>query len=184
MALYEFEGRRPRIGRSSYVHPAATLIGGVTIGERCYVAAGAVLRADWEDITVGDGSNLQEGVIVHIRAAMAGEASVPTVLGPDSHVGHGAILHAVTLGRHVLIGMGAIVQDRCVLGNDAIIAPGAVVREGTQVPPRTIMVGVPAKPVREITDEERAYWMEGTRLYQELAARSLAGLRRIDRADA
>src|SRR5919199_2621454 len=83
MALYEFEGRRPRIGRTSFVHPAATLIGRVVIGERCYVGAGAVLRADWEDITVGDGSNLQDNVVVHIRAAMLGRPSTPTRLGVD-----------------------------------------------------------------------------------------------------
>ncbi|HZU07509.1 MAG TPA: gamma carbonic anhydrase family protein [Chloroflexota bacterium] len=180
MALYEFEGRRPTIGRTSFVHPAATIIGGVTIGEHCYIGAGAVLRADWEDIWVGDGSNIQENAVVHIRAPMAGQPGVPTRLGENSHIAHGAIIHAATLGRHVLVGMGAIVQDRCVLGDDAIVAPGAVLREGTEVPPRAIVVGVPARIVREVTEAERAYWLEATRRYQELAARSLAGLRRLD----
>ncbi len=180
MALYEFEGRRPRIGRTSFVHPAATLIGGVVVGERCYVGPGAVLRADWEDINIGDGSNVQDNCVLHIRAAMAGQPSVPTILGEDSHVGHGAIIHAATLGRHVLVGIGAVVQDRCRLGDDSIVGPGAVLREGTEVPARAIVVGVPAKVVREVTDAERAYWLEATRQYQDLAARCLVGLRRID----
>jgi phenylacetic acid degradation protein len=180
MALYEFEGRRPVVGRTSFVHPEATLIGAVTIGEHCYVGPGAVLRADWETITIGDGSNVQDNCVLHIRGAVLGQPSVPTILGENSHVGHGAIIHAATLGRHVLIGMGAIVQDRCVLGDDAIVGPGAVLREGTEVPPRTIVVGVPARPVREVTDEERAYWLEATRHYQDLAARCLVGLRRVD----
>jgi carbonic anhydrase/acetyltransferase-like protein (isoleucine patch superfamily) len=180
MALYEFEGRQPAVGRTSFVHPAATLIGGVTIGEGCYVGAGAVLRADWEDIVVGDGSNVQDNCTIHIRGVLLGQPSVPTILGEQSHVGHGAIIHAATLGRHVLIGMGAIVQDRCVLGDESIVGPGAVVREGTEVPPHSILVGVPAKIVREVKPEETGYWQEATRMYQELAARSLAGLRRID----
>ncbi len=180
MPLYEFEGRRPVFGRTSFVHPDAVLIGSVTIGENCYVGAGAVLRADWEDIVIGDGANVQDNCVIHIRGAMLGHPSVPTRLGNNSHIGHGAILHACTLGEHVLVGMGAIVQDRAVLGDDAIVGPGAVVREGAEVPARTIVVGVPAKPVRGVTDEERAYWWEATRMYQELAARSLAGLRRVD----
>jgi carbonic anhydrase/acetyltransferase-like protein (isoleucine patch superfamily) len=180
MALYEFEGRRPAVGATSFVHPAATVIGAVTLGERCYVGAGAVLRADWEEIRVGDGSNVQDNAVIHIRGAMLGHPSIPTVLGPDCHIGHSAVVHAATLGRHVLVGIGAIVQDRCVLGDDAIIGAGAVLLEGTEVPARKILVGVPAKVVGEVSDEQREYWLEATRMYQRLAARSLAGLRRID----
>lgn len=179
MPLYEFEGRRPVVGRTSFVHPMATLIGDITIGERCYVAAGAVLRADWEAIVVGDGSNIQDNAIVHIRAAFLGHPSVPTILGPDSHVGHGAVVHAATLQRHVLIGIGAVVQDRCVLGDDCIIGAGAVLLEGTEVPARKIVVGVPGRVVGEVDDAQRAFWLEATRMYQDLAARSLAGLREI-----
>ncbi len=180
MALYEFEGQRPVVGATSFVHPAATVIGAVTIGERCYVGAGAVLRADWEAIHVGDGSNVQDNAVLHIRGAMLGQPSVPTILGPDCHVGHSAVIHAATLGRHVLVGIGAIVQDRCVLGDDAIVGAGAVLLEGTEVPARKVLVGVPARVVAEVSDEQRDYWLEATRMYQRLAARSLAGLRRID----
>jgi phenylacetic acid degradation protein len=90
------------------------------------------------------------------------------------------VIHAATLGRHVLVGIGAIVQDRCVLGDDAIVGAGAVLLEGTEVPARKILVGVPARVVGEVNDEQRDYWLEATRMYQRLAARSLAGLRRID----
>ena len=180
MALYEFEGKRPVVGRTSYVHPAATVIGAVTIGERCYIGAGAVLRADWEEIIIDDGSNVQDNAVIHIRGAMLGHPSVPTRLGRDSHIGHGAIVHAATLHRHVLVGIGAIIQDRCVLGEDAIVGAGAVLLEGTEVAARKIVVGVPARVVGEVSDEQREYWLEATRMYQDLATRSLAGLRRLD----
>ncbi len=180
MPLYEFEGRRPTIGAGSFVHPDAVLIGRVVVGERCYIGAGAVLRADWEDIIVGNGSNVQDRAVIHVRAAMAGRPGVPTVLGPNSHVSHGAVIHAATLHTHALVGIGAIVQDRCVLGDDCIIGAGAVLLEGTEVPPRKIVVGVPGKIIGEVTDAQREFWLLGTRMYQELAARSLAGLRRIE----
>ncbi|HEY7067983.1 MAG TPA: gamma carbonic anhydrase family protein [Chloroflexota bacterium] len=180
MALYEFQGRRPTIAAGSFVHPAATLIGAVTLGANCYVGAGAVLRADWEEIRIGDGSNVQDNAIIHIRGAMFGHPSIPSVLGPDSHVGHAAVIHAATLGRHALVGIGAIIQDRCVLGDDCIVGAGAVMLEGMEVPARKILVGVPARIVGEVTDEQRDYWLEATRMYQRLAADSLATLRRID----
>lgn len=180
MPLYEFEGRRPTIGAGSFVHPDAVLIGNVQVGAGCYIGAGAVLRADWEDIVVGDGSNVQDRAVIHIRGAMAGNPSVPTILGPNSHVSHAAVLHACTLHEHALVGIGAIVQDRCVLGVDCIVGAGAVLLEGTEVPARKIVVGVPGKVIGDVRDEMRAFWLEGTRMYQELATRSLAGLRRID----
>ncbi|HZR97631.1 MAG TPA: gamma carbonic anhydrase family protein [Chloroflexota bacterium] len=180
MALYEFDGRRPTIGRTSFVHPAATVIGAVTIGENCYIGAGAVLRADWEAIHIGDGSNVQDNAVIHIRGAMLGHPSIPTILGPDSHIGHSAVIHAATLGRHVLVGIGAIIQDRCVLGDDVIVGAGAVLLEGMEVPARKILVGVPARIVGDVTDEQRDYWLEATRMYQRLAGDSLANLRRVD----
>ncbi len=174
MAIYEFEGKRPHIAASAFVHPEAVLIGGVTIGEGCYVGAGAVLRGDWGDIVIGPGSNVQENCVFHSRP------DETVTLGPNSHVGHGAILHGATLGDHVLVGMGAILGDGVRIGDGCIIGAGCVLLEGTEVPPSRLVVGVPGRVVGEVSAEraEQAWW--GTRLYQTLPTRCQAGLRRLD----
>jgi len=174
MPLYEFEGRRPRIGRTSFVHDTAVVIGSVTIGESCLVCAGACLRADWGELIIGDGSNIQENVVIH-----AGVESVMR-LAPNSHIGHGAILHNCQLEEHVVVGMGAIVQDHARVGANSLIGAGAVVAPRTEIPPGTIAVGVPAKVVREVDETMAALTWNGTRLYQTLPGRCAESLKRID----
>lgn len=178
MPLYEFEGRRPRIGSTSFVHDEAVLIGKVTIGEGCYVAAGAVLRADWGEIEVGDGSNIQENVVIHARPEAV------TRLAGDSHVGHGAILHGCTLESHVLVGMGAILNDDVHVGEGVVIGSGALLPPREKVPPRVLVVGVPARVVRELTPEMAEYASWGTRLYQTLPGRYHGSLKLITREEA
>ena len=174
MPLYEFEGRRPRVGETSYVHETAVVIGDVRIGETCFIGAGAVLRGDWGTVIVGDGSNVQENAVVH-----AGPEST-TQLGPNSHVGHGAILHGCVLDEHVMVGMGAIVNDASHIGANSVIASGALVAPRTNVPPGKLVVGVPARVVRDAgEDMERFTWM-GTRLYQTLPARYSDSLKPLD----
>lgn len=173
MPLYEFQGKRPVVADDAFVHDQAVLIGDVEIGSGCYIAACSVLRGDFGRIVVGAGSNVQDGCVVH---SFPGET---VVLGPDSHIAHGAILHGGKLGRHAVIGMNAVVLDFAELGDDCVIGSGAVVPAHSKVPPRTLMVGIPAKPVRELKAEELAKWMGATRAYQELARSSLATLRRI-----
>lgn len=165
MPLYEFEGRRPRISESSYIHEEAVIIGRVVIGEGCYVAAGAVLRGDWGEIVVGDGSNIQENVVIHARPECV------TRLGDNSHVGHGAILHGCELGEHVLVGMGSILNDDVSVGDNAVIASGALLPPRMEVPARSLVVGVPAKVVKEVPDQQNDYFWLGTRLYQTLPGR-------------
>jgi len=174
MPLYEFEGKRPHIAESAFVHPEATLIGGVTIGEGCYVGPGAVLRGDWGDIVVGDGSNIQENCIIH-----AAPDKVAT-LGPASHVGHGSIIHGAALGEHVLVGMGAILDEKVTVGDSCIIGAACFVPRGTSIPPRKVVVGVPCRVVGDVTPEQEEFAWWSTRVYQELPARCHAGLRRID----
>lgn len=171
MAFWEFEGKRPTVGDGAFVHPEATIIGGVEIGEGCYVAAGAVLRGDWGDIVTGAGSNIQENCVIHARPD---EVTLP---GPDCHVGHGAIIHGAHLGKHVMVGMHAILHDGVVVGEDALIGSGCVVLPDVQIPGGKMVVGVPGRIVGDVSAEQRAAWEWGLRQYRALPARCLKGLR-------
>jgi len=174
MGLYEFENKRPDIHPSAFVHPEAVLIGDVELGADCYVGPGAVLRGDWGGIVVGPGSNIQENCVFHVLP----DESV--VLGPGSHIGHGAILHTCTLGVHVLVGMGAIIQDHAVIGDGAIISAGSSHKAGMTVPPEKLVIGVPGRIAGDVSREqkERSEW--GTKVYQALPARCYAALRRVE----
>lgn len=167
MSFYSFEGRRPSVARSAFVHPAAIVIGDVEIGAGCLIAAGAVLRADWGRITVGAGSNIQDNCVVH---SFPDEAAV---IGPEAHIGHGAIIHGATLGHHVVVGMNSVIHDGAHLGDDSVVGSASVVLGGTRIPPASLVMGVPAKVIRELDDRERVRWMEATRAYQRLTERYL-----------
>lgn len=171
MALYEFEGRKPSVGKGSFVHPQASLIGGVTVGENCYIGPGARLRADWCDIRVGDGSNIQENCIIH------GGLVETVVIGPNSHIGHGSILHTVTLGDHVTVGMGSIMLDGVKVGDGCLIAAGSLLTSNLEIPAGQIVMGTPAKVVGPVSEEKSKQLRWGTGLYQELAGRCLRGLK-------
>jgi phenylacetic acid degradation protein len=177
MSLYVFEGRKPKVGKTSYVHDHAVVIGKVTIGEGCFIGAGAILRGDWGAIIIGDGSNVQENAIIH-----AGPESV-TQLSNNSHIGHGAILHGCFLEEHVLVGMGAIVNDGTRIGEGSIIGSGALVPPRTEVPPRSLCVGVPARVVKEVEQGMADYAWMGTRLYQTLPGRYRASLQEVSLED-
>lgn len=173
MPIYEFEGKRPVIAPDAFVYPEATIIGDVKIGSGCYIAPGARLRGDWGSIVVGPRSNIQENCIVHSAPGTV------TILGEKSHIGHGAILHDPELGDHVTIGMGAIIMRSVKIGAGSCVAAGALVKTGTVVGPRRLLVGVPAKDVGEITDEFAADLERGTGYYVALPPRLFKGLREI-----
>lgn len=173
MGFYEFEGKRPAVAEGAFVHPEATLIGGVTVGEGCYVGAGAVLRGDWGDIEVGPGSNIQENCVLHVRPDEV------TVLGPDCHIGHGAIIHGASLGRHVMVGMHAVIHDGVVIGDDALIGTGCVVLSDLMIPAGKMVLGVPGKIMGDVSAEQKAAWDWGLKLYQALPARCREGLRAL-----
>lgn len=177
MALYIFEGRKPSIGKSSYVHPTAVVIGKVTIGESCFVGAGAVLRGDWGEVVVGDGSNVQENAVIH------GGPDAVTHLSRNSHIGHGAILHGCFLEEHVMVGMGAIINDRARIGESSLVAAGAVVSPDTVIPPKSLAVGVPARVVKEVSRQQLDFTWAGTRLYQTLPERYRASLEEVSVED-
>ena len=167
---YEFKGFVPVIPEDTFVHPQAMLIGNVILGHGCYIGPGASLRGDFGRIVVGDGANVQDNCILH---------SFPrrdAVVEPDGQIGHGAILHGCTIGRNALVGMNAVIMDGVILGAESIVGAQAFVRGETVVPPRSMVVGSPAKVIREVTEKEVAWKTRGTAEYQQLARDCLAGL--------
>lgn len=171
MACYEIDGLRPVIDPTAYVHPEAVLIGDVIVGPRCYVAPTASLRGDFGRIVLEAGANLQDGCVMH------GYPGADTVVEQDGHVGHGAVIHSCRVGRNALIGMNAVIMDNAVIGESAFVAACAFVKAGMIVPPRTLVAGVPAKVMRELSDDEIGWKEDGTRIYQQLAERCHASLR-------
>ncbi len=173
MNIYEFEGIIPVVDEAAYVHPTAVLIGDVLIGPRCYVGANAVLRGDFGRLQLEEGSNLQDTCVMH------GFPECDTVVERDGHVGHGAVLHGCRVGRNAMIGMNAVIMDNAVIGEECIVAALAFVKANMQVPPRSLVAGVPGKILREITQQEIDWKTKGTAVYQDLALRSRATLRPV-----
>lgn len=171
MPCYEIDGLRPVVHPTAYVHPDAVLIGDVIIGAGCYVAPLASLRGDFGRIIMEEGSNIQDCCVMH------GFPGKDTVVGVNGHIGHGAVLHGCVIERNALVGMNAVVMDNAVVGESAIVAASAFVKAGMTVPPRTLVAGMPAKVVRDLSEQEMAWKMDGTRCYQQLTERSLASLK-------
>ena len=171
MPCYSYAGYTPVVDPTAFVHPTATLIGDAIVGPRCYVGPGASMRGDFGRVELRAGANLQDNCVMHTfpgRVALVCE---------NGHIGHGAVLHGCHVGSGALIGIGAVIMDNVVIGEHALVAAMSFVKEGTQVPPRVLVAGVPARVVRELTETEIAWKSNGTLLYQELAQRSRAQLR-------
>ncbi|HZG20359.1 MAG TPA: phenylacetic acid degradation protein PaaY [Herbaspirillum sp.] len=173
MPCYSIEGVIPVVDPHAYVHPTAVLIGDVIVGPDCYVGPAACLRGDFGRIVLERGANVQDTCVIH---GFPGHA---TVVEENGHIGHGAVLHSCTVRRDALVGMNAVVMDEAVVGEQAIVAACAFVRAGMQVTPRTLVAGVPARVVRELTPEEITWKQAGTRTYHDLARRSLRSLREV-----
>lgn len=146
--LIEYEGITPNVHPSVFVAPGAMIIGDVTIGEASSIWFNTTLRGDLEPIRIGCRTNVQDGAVIHM------DKEIPCLIGDDVTIGHGAILHSCTIGNEALIGMGAILLTGSVIGERAIIAAGTLVREGQEIPPGTIAMGIPAKVRREVTEAE------------------------------
>ncbi|MFS0693860.1 gamma carbonic anhydrase family protein [Streptomyces nitrosporeus] len=170
MPLYAFEGRFPEIAPTAFVHPDSVLTGDVLVGGHCYLGPGASLRGDFGRIVVGEGANIQDNCVLHCFPGR--EVRV----GADGHIGHGSVLHGCRVGPGVLVGMNAVVMDDAELGAGAVIGAGCVVPAGMAVPERHLVVGVPAKILRELTPDELEWKARGTATYQELAVRCMTGL--------
>ena len=160
--FFEFNGLRPIVHPSAFVHHQANVTGDVWIGADVYIGPGAVLRGDWGRITIEAGANVQENCIVHVFPGK------DVVLEARAHIGHGAIVHGAHVGSNCLIGMNAVLMDDAVIGSESIVGALAFVPQGMQVPARSVVVGNPAKIVKEVTDEQIAWKSEGTAWYQRL----------------
>ena len=169
--IYEFDGFVPVVHESAFVHPNATVTGNVIIGRDVYVGPGAAIRGDWGGIVIEDGCNVQENCTVHMFPG------VTVVLEESAHIGHGAVIHGARIGPNVLVGMNAVVMDNAVVGAQCIVGALCFVPADMQIPPRKLVVGSPAKIVKDVSDEMIAWKTEGTRLYQALPGQLRATLR-------
>jgi carbonic anhydrase/acetyltransferase-like protein (isoleucine patch superfamily) len=160
----------PEVAATAFVHPRASVCGTVRLGEWVSVWGGAILRGDTEQITIGDGSNIQDLCMLHA------DPGVPTTVGARVTVGHRAILHGCRVDDDVLVGMGAILLNRCHIGTGSIIGAGALITEGVVVPPNSLVLGAPGRVVRETTEEERARTRRSCETYQRLAGEHRDGV--------
>ena len=163
--IFAFDGFRPVIHESAFIHPNATVTGNVIIGRDVYVGPGAAIRGDWGGVVIEDGCNVQENCTIHMFPG------VTVVLEESAHIGHGAIIHGARIGRNSLIGMNAVVMDNATVGPESIVGALCFVPAEMQIPARKVVVGNPAKIVKDVSDEMIAWKSEGTRLYQSLPAK-------------
>lgn len=173
--VYSYDGVVPVIDPAAFVHSEAVVIGDVIVGAGVYVGPCAVLRGDFGRIVLHPGCNVQETCVVH---SFPGK---DVVVETEGHIGHGAVLHGCHIGRNAMVGMNAVVMDQAVIGENTIVAAMAFVKAGMQVPPNVLLVGSPAKVVRELSTEEIAWKRQGTGVYQRLA---LEGAQKIAPAEA
>ena len=163
--IFEFEGIRPVIHETAFIYPTATVVGDVTIGRNVYIAPGAVIRGDWGKIIIEDGCNVQENCTIHVPR------QVTVHLLEGAHIGHGAVIHGATIGRNALVGMNAVVMDAAVVGEESIVGALCLVPRGMVIPARKMVVGNPARLLKDVTDKRIALKDEGTKLYQALPSR-------------
>jgi carbonic anhydrase/acetyltransferase-like protein (isoleucine patch superfamily) len=172
--IYEFNGFKPVIHPSAFIHKTAVIIGNVIIGKDVYVGPGAAIRGDWGEIVIEDGCNIQENCVVHMFPG------VSITLEQGAHIGHGAIVHGANIGANSLVGMNAVVMDRVVLGAECIVGALAFVKADTQIPPRSLVVGNPAKVVKSVSQEMIDWKTKGTQLYQKLPGQSYESLKECE----
>jgi len=174
VAIYAFEDFIPVVHETAFVHPLAAVTGNVVIGRDAYVGPGAAIRGDWGGIVIEDGCNVQENCVVHMFPG------VTVVLEESAHIGHGAIVHGARIGRNALIGMNATIMDNASVGAECIVGALTFVPSEMQIPARKVVVGNPARVVKDVTDEMIAWKTEGTKLYQSLPARLHETLRECE----
>ena len=174
LRVYAIDGIVPVVHPSAHVHPSAVLIGDVIVGPDCYVGPCASLRGDFGRLILERGANLQDTYVMH------GFPGTDTVVEEDGHIGHGAVLHGCRIRRNALVGMNAVIMDNAIVGESSIVAASAFVKAGMEIPPRVLVAGMPAKVIRELSDEEIRWKGEGTATYQDLTRRCLATLVETD----
>jgi phenylacetic acid degradation protein len=174
MSVYEFEGKKPVMGKGTYVFDSADVIGDVELGKDVYIGAGARLRGDYGTIRIGDGSAVEDNVVIHARPDDV------TTIGKNVTIGHGAVIHNCTIGDFCVIGMGSVVSDWAELGEWVVVGEGAVVRNRQVFDKGSVAVGVPAKPIARVSEDYIRLWTEFKGIYSSFAReRYPKGLKKI-----
>ncbi len=160
--VYEFEGYVPVVDPSSFIHPQAAVTGNVIIGKNVYVGPGAAIRGDWGQIIIEDGCNVQENCTIHMFPG------VTVYLRKNAHIGHGAIIHGADIGENCLIGMNSVIMDNVKIGAECVVGALCFVPADMVIEKRKVVVGNPAKVVKDVSDEMIEWKTEGTKIYQQL----------------
>lgn len=160
--IYEFNGFIPVVDESSFVHPQASVTGNVIIGKNVYIGPGAAIRGDWGEIIIEEGCNVQENCTIHMFPGKS------TILRASAHIGHGAIIHGAEIGKNCMVGMNSVIMDEVVIGDECIIGALTFIKAGENFPLRSLILGNPARIIRQVSDEMIAWKTEGTKLYQQL----------------
>lgn len=162
--IYAFKGFIPVIHESAFIHPQAAVTGNVIIGKNVYVGPGAAIRGDWGGIVIEDGCNIQENCTVHMFPG------VTALLKEGAHIGHGAIVHGAVIGKNCLIGMNSVIMDNVELGDECVVGALSFIKANEKIPARSLLMGNPARIVKQVSDEMMQWKTTGTRLYQSLPA--------------
>jgi phenylacetic acid degradation protein len=160
--IYQFKNFIPVVHETSFIHPQAAVTGNVIIGKHCYIGPGAAIRGDWGQIIIEDGCNVQENCTVHMFPG------VTVYLKAGAHIGHGAVIHGATIGKNCLVGMNAVIMDNVVLEEECIVGALSFIKADEKFERRSLIVGNPAKKIKEVNDAMMAWKTEGTKLYQQL----------------
>ncbi len=172
--IYQFNGYTPVVHPSSFIHPQAAVTGNVVIGKDVYVGPGAAIRGDWGKIIIEDGCNIQENCTIHMFPG------VTVLLKASAHIGHGAVIHGGTIGRNCLIGMNAVIMDNVQLGDECIVGALSFIKADEVFENRSLVVGNPAKKIRDVSDEMIQWKTEGTKLYQQLPKQLFETLKAVE----
>jgi phenylacetic acid degradation protein len=167
--IYEFNGYKPVIHVSSFIHPQASVTGNVIVGKNVYIGPGAAIRGDWGQVFIEDGCNVQENCTVHMFPG------VTVVLKEGAHIGHGAIIHGAVVGKNCLIGMNAVIMDNVIIGDESIVGALSFIKTGELFESRSLIAGNPAKKIKTVSDEMMRWKTEGTKLYQQLPKEMFTG---------
>lgn len=162
--VYQFNNIIPVVDPSSFIHPLASITGNVIIGKNVYIGPGAALRGDWGQIIIENGCNVQENCTLHMFPGTT------VWLKESAHIGHGAIIHGAVIGKNCLVGMNAVIMDNVVLGDECIVGALSFIKSEEKFENRSLIVGNPAKKIKEVSDEMIQWKTEGTKLYQQLPA--------------
>ncbi len=160
--FYEFNGYRPVLHESSFVHPLASVTGNVIIGRDVYIGPSAAIRGDWGKIIIEDGCNVQENCTIHLFPG------ITVILKEGSHIGHGAIIHGAAIGKNCLVGMNAVIMDNVQLGDESIVGALTFIKANEIIPARSLVTGNPSKIIKQVSDDMMKWKTAGTKLYQQL----------------